>query len=374
MIIILDYRVLTVVRKLLQVILGHMTNALDKFIVDFEKLGAVVAPEGIEIPVEDVTPDRFRRVFAPLIAQPAFLETVKLDEAMLSPAREERYHKSVELARDTIYDGEDGTKRQKELADHQLLNSIFAGSDGSEGRLVLGGFKPMRFGGLSYSRDGKKLSWGPIPIDKLVDHAVVTYTDLYDGEACFTFGGLDSLQHRSYYNAGYLGNIAALGAVIRHNEDLLGQLGHDISLSPEEFADSVLKSGDPVAESILLGYAPLSSIFFYVQRPGDIGIPLNLSKFDNGFHRESVERFWERLPLILNDEQLAIARTVALNPSLGESLGVIDGGVTNSDYIDNSVANNLARTAFDASGISAYVQGWRARLYGSRFPFLQTQL
>lgn len=311
--------------------------------------------------------DAFEAAFADWLALPSYLEIADTDHDPVPGDVGERYHTAIEAARDIIYRIPELTEPQKEEADRMFLNNVFLSSDGAEGRFVMFGYKPVSIVGRRYDQTHLDQKLGGISVRLLGPERIYCESAEFP-DIGFTYGMFRSMQ-RGNRRSGYLYNRSAVARVARENEGILTKLGYDIARSPDHIVEDVFGSGtDPVAESILKGYPPLSAISFYLEYyPGDLapkggswGVAASTI---TGVENAREQGFWRSLHILLTSYQLKLAQDLAAQE---QSLELIGRRVNNLDYIYPTDRNASAQRAWVDSGIQGYLTKMRTALLGSK--------
>lgn len=305
------------------------------------------------VPEEEISIARIKEVYGDMLARPSFLQIVEDAGRVPSPEDVVRYEAATTDIRNGLGSFSGATEEERQQADQLFMAGMFGSSDGDEVRLVLTGFKPAVFTGLMFE---EKPPIGNIPLSSISAEAFVTLTDQYPNIEYEQ--GVVSNYNSDLYRAGVLYDATAVSVVMQHNQDIFEALGFDPSKTPDDFVYDVLSDGNPIATSLILGYGPFTSVFFH----------LMTNRLRSTVHAKALERatgdpgalekkFWDSLPRLLNDEQLAIAYAIGQNTALVNSSEIINLGTTNEEYIWNDHSE-----LWGASGMGTYVEAMKASL------------
>jgi hypothetical protein len=282
------------------------------------------------------------------------------------------YRSSIESVRSQIqtYPGE--TDDHKQNADRILQYELFGepskpstqrtlirGLDGPQQRMVVLGFKPATLVGRGYPVHEVSERFGAISLDYLSVDSLITH-----GVPNQNLGFVpreDEEYDGWLYHSGEVYNNQAVESVVAHNQELFRRLGYDTSVSGHEIARQVFQGPDAIAQSILRGYSPRSSVLFYIAVPGDL----------DGLDQESgepivgprAEYFWNAATAILTKDQLDMARRLVNYDGPEGSLDAFGSTIANEDYFELRPTNRVAQEAFRVSGMDRYVEEYRDRLF-----------
>lgn len=319
-----------------------------------------------------VTQEVFDEMFAGLRALPSFLQIVQSESHKPDTDVTTWYHTAVEEARDGIY-ATDETQAHKEGADRCFLNDVFGSSDGAETRLVVQGFKPVAFVSSSFKKSDVADMIGTIPLADTTTDVLLRYGTFNSGLG-FTLGDIvHSENPKSVDHSGFVYNSAAVEKVVAHNSGLLAALGHDTTLTGMEFAEEVLSSKDMVSQSILLGYSPFTALYFYIKFAGDLSSWDGNSDIEGGSEAR-IANLWEAAETLMTPSQLAFSQYLAAKPAEMAGIDIFTSSISNEDYIYRTPANTAVQETMVASGLDAYINDIRTKMYGADDDFLRTML
>jgi hypothetical protein len=312
---------------------------------------------------EQITQQAFDDIFADLKSMPSYLQLAQSEGHQPDQGLCEWYQGSVELVHDKIYDFSATSQKQKEHAYRDLLLDMFAGSSGPESRMVFAGFKPATSTGYSMSRRTRRRVSGQIPVSFTTNDALVSHGVAQDNFK-FTAGDIQNDKTgRFESHLGFLYNTAAVERLAAQNRDLLTSLGHSAMQSGESLAEEVLRSPDMVSQSILLGYSPFTSLYFYIRYPEELsGWDCASGERDDPTVRTNL--LWQAAEAIMTPEQFKVSRHLARNPDELAQLDVLSDSTMNVDYIKRTKHNTAAQVALKSCGIEAYVRNTQRLIYG----------
>jgi len=312
----------------------------------------------------EITRDYFEATFADLRAQPSHLQIAEAADFDSPQGIANLYHQAVENIRDTIYNDLGLDSSAAEMIDGSLLCNIFGrSSDASETRMVLFGFKPAAFVSNSVRLKDVQKHLFNLPT-KLHAQDRIIHEGHMGQNYGYTHGNLTDQQTLESHT-GFVYNVEAVEQVAKNNAQLFKALGYDTSLSGADFAESVLSSPNLLAQSVLLGYTPLTSIFFYLACPDDLDIDSDPA---NTQPHLQAEVFQQSLQALLTPQQLAITNALMGNENKINELGIFDDVTMNEDYIYPTARNERAQKLLAESGMTKYVRDMQEKLYSPSDP------
>jgi|SRR5665647_847686 len=307
----------------------------------------------------EITLEQFETAFADFRRLPSHLQSVQTESLNYPTDIVKVYETTIEAVRDSFYDKESTSEDLSQKLDQTFLLNCFASSDGGEIHLMLLGLKPVVFVSDCYSLNTAREYFNSVPAQNFSGDRVIREGRM-GANFGFTPGTVDT-NNAIEMHGGFVYNLTAVERIAQDNALLFTRLGYNPVQDGATFAESVLSSPNVLAHSVLLGYSPMSSVFFYLEKPSEM-CPWTRMLTGAKQDRLYLNEFRRSLEALLNPEQLAIANRLMGNASAIATLGAQENQTTYEDYWRPSHHNQAAQKHLQASGFSDCVQKWSAAL------------
>lgn len=218
-------------------------------------------------------------------------------------------------------------------------------SEGSEMRMLCMGLKPAVLSNISESYRQQHLESTGVDLKMASVMALAKWHP--DLKVTQTTYGYSTEEARPDMTVGVAYSPEAVAKIAQDHEDIFTKLGYDIT--DEKLAEKVLKDGDRILQSLVLGYPLKGAIFFNLAADSDLAEGTS----------EISKRFWESLNKILTPEQVAILHDIREDKQRLKHLAESE-----RPYSENTAVSKL----WKATGMTALNTQKREAVFGSPLP------
>jgi len=302
--------------------------------------GSAVAEHGAEL-------------FAGLMELPSYLLYAESEKFKPEPDLGTRYIDAVEAVAKTLRTTPGVSPEVSAAAHDEFFGcNVLAGSDASEERLVFSGFKPAVFSGIGHDPAEHADVFGTIPVWRLCHGSLQQHIGAEYG---FMYGEDLRIQSTSFH-CGIIYNRSAVERAKNLHDAVYEQIGFDTQVRAETFARNVFTSYSRVAQSMLLGYSPVSAVMYFAAVPGEIPFSRHQARCQND---PRFARYRNDVSALCTPEQIEFLHkpqhaSALFDVAKSEALWTM-----NQDYMLRRPTNTRAQVVLKETGISDYIDSYR---------------